>query len=148
MDSELALNEKHICTTCPHCGIENAAGSQICQYCGTYLRNICTGVTPGQYRDLILNSPDRWAINDDWIAQFGILSSFKNIIPGNLIAQNVSKESIADPFDHTEYPHDSLHLLNGYSRFCDQCGCISSFYLQGLLPNVSMKTSNNPFEIN
>lgn len=144
VSDEIQLNDNNICTTCPNCGIENMHNTQICQYCGAYLSNICTGVSPTQFVQLVLNNPSRWTDSEDWIHEFGYLESYKNIIPGKLILDNVLLNADL-PFG--SYPHQSINFLPNYARFCDECGCVSSFYLQHFLPDVNVRTGTDPFSI-
>ncbi len=141
MTTGLDVNTNSICEVCPHCGIKNTDMSLICQYCGAFLQNICTGITPTKYKNLVFETPNTYLIKYDWIVQFGSLNSYHNIIPGNLLIDNVVNN--IDSLD--DYSHDQKYILNGYSRFCDQCGCLSSFYLQGLLPDVNLQRGANPF---
>ena len=47
------------------------------------------------------------------------------------IVGNQLKQAIAN-IDNP-YPHEKVKRLPGYARFCPDCGCISSFYLENIL---------------
>lgn len=129
MNVAIDLNEDGICKACPHCGANNPNSNLICTYCGAFLRNECSGVTPINFVNYVLNSADRWTDNTRWLVKLQEFNGSAGIIPGEILKANIS--------DSSKW-HDSIHLLPGYARFCDTCGCVSTLYLQRLLPDIEL----------
>lgn len=136
---EIATSDDGIAKVCPNCGIENIHNDLLCPYCGAYERNICTGITITNYAKYILNYPNVDKEGSSWIINFNPenLKRLNGSIPGNLIFENVIS---ANEFTYSEYRHEELHQVPGYARFCPDCGCITSYCLQGFLKPIS---SNN-----
>lgn len=135
MTDNISIYKNHSCMVCPHCGIENISESRVCQYCGAFLQNICTGISPTKYKNLVLNTATHWDPDDKWLLEFSELDAYHNMIPGELIRSHVLTN--ADLADWSDYPHQKLEFLSSYARFCPDCGSISSFLLQKILPMVN-----------
>lgn len=141
---EIAIFDDGIAKVCPNCGIENVHVNLLCPYCGAYERNICTGIPLMTYAKYILNDLDTIEEDSEWIINFNPdnLKKLNGSIPGNLIFENVTGP---DDYTYSEYPHKDLHQVPGYARFCPDCGCITSYCLQGFLKPIS---SNNKIKDN
>lgn len=128
---EIALNKNNIAITCPICGLTNKEQKAICANCGAFLQNVCTGVTLQKYTDLVTFSPNTYKVIDSWIVDFGELDRFNGAIPGQGIINGIDAELKDEVYN--PYPHEKVKRLPGYARFCPDCGCISSFYLENIL---------------
>ncbi len=129
---EIKVNENSIAIVCPICGLNNTNRNYICANCGAFLQNICTGVSLQKYTNLVTYQPNSYKVVDSWIVNFGNIQTFNGAIPGQGIITGVDSE--LNDENYNPYPHKTIKKLTGYARFCSECGCISSFYLENILP--------------